>query len=185
MHLNFEIVPSYMRFLTLLTVTSFLIGCSNIFQSGYIYPPNIPSWADYESVRQQFSLPDDINAVGLVVTYSAQYKSFGSICNDGSASSSTGKGTCSWHGGVARTYSTTTGPRYLVKYLLGSDGSCKDQQQFSKDVLGEKNMDFFCKLGHLGEARAYKEDRVPTFELVGWKTYLYEGSEVRVLKYPL
>lgn len=167
---------------TLALTALVLTGCAGMLQVGYVYPPDIPNWEDYESIRHKFGLPDDRNVVGLVVVYSPEYESIGSICNDGSYSSSVGQGTCSWHGGVQSTSSWSTGPRYLVKYLLGTDGSCVEQRQFSLEVLKERNKGFFCKKGDQGLSRRFKQDTVQLMDLVGWKTYLYKGSDTQVLQ---
>ncbi|HCG6384325.1 MULTISPECIES: hypothetical protein [Vibrio] len=159
----------------------FLAGCSLLRSAGLVYPPDIPNWSDYNAVRYQFGLDDDANVVGLVVVYSPEYESQGSTCNDGSYTSALGAGACSWHGGVQRISSWTTGPRYLVKYLLGTDGACIAQKKYSLEILKENDRDFFCKKGVEGSGRRFKEDRVKLIELVGWKIYPYTGSEIRVL----
>ncbi|MCW8348990.1 hypothetical protein MD535_23645 [Vibrio sp. ZSDZ65] len=164
-------------FFAVLTLT----GCAGVLQSGYVYPPFIPEAYEYHDVRSAFGLLDDKNVVGLVVVYSPAQKSLSSVCNDGSYSSSLGKGACSWHGGVKSTSTWSIGPRYLVKYLLATDGSCSKQMKFSLEVLEDRDSHFFCKKEESGLPKKYEADVVPIMDLVGWKTYSYSGDDTQIL----
>ncbi|HDY7968037.1 TPA: hypothetical protein RQK66_002617 [Vibrio vulnificus] len=117
-----------------------LTGCAGALQGGYVYPPFIPVGYEYHDVRNVFGLLDDKNVVGLVVVYSPTQESLGSACNDGSYSSS-GGALLAW--GVKNAFTWSVGPRYLVKYLLATDGSCSKQMKFSLEVLEDRDSHFF------------------------------------------
>jgi hypothetical protein len=66
-----------------------------------------------------------LNALIILIILESCHKSPGAICNDGHRSYSTGRGTCSWHGGVNHYIDTEeiSVPKTIGLIILLSAGS--------------------------------------------------------------